>query len=113
MVKNMEESLNFYNKLLGLPVERRFKPGKNIEICFLGSKQATKVELICEKGKDVSFGSDISLGFEVKSLNEMIKMMQDNGIEVGETHQPNPSVKYCFVSDPNGLKIQFVENIKQ
>lgn len=26
--------------------------------------------------------------------------------------QPNPSVSFFYILDPNGLKIQFVENIK-
>lgn len=114
MVKNMEESMNFYNKLLGLPIDRRFKAGPKTDICFLGGKKDTKVELICTEGEDVSFGKDISLGFEVKSLDQMMKMMKENGIEIHSgPMQPNPHVKYFFVLDPNGLKIQFVENVKQ
>ena len=71
-VKNMDESLKFYEEIIGLTVNKRFKAGPGMEIVFLGDGE-TKVELICdENDKDVNIGKDISLGFEVKSVGEMI-----------------------------------------
>lgn len=112
MVKNMEESLKFYQEIVGLKIDRRFPAGFGTEIAFLGEGE-TKVELICnENNKDVNFGKDISLGFEVKSVEEMIELVKEKGFEVHSgPFQPNPHVKFFYVMDPNGLKIQFVENI--
>jgi lactoylglutathione lyase len=111
-VKNMEESLEFYQGIVGLSVDRRFKAGPATEIVFLGDGE-TKVELICdENNKDVNVGQDISWGFEVKSVDEMLSLVKEKGITVlSEPVQPNPHVKFFFVSDPNGFKIQFVENM--
>ncbi|MGO1370109.1 VOC family protein [Senegalia sp. (in: firmicutes)] len=111
-VNNMEESLKFYEEIVGLKVDRRFNAGANTEIAFLGDGE-TKIELICnDDQKQVNLGNDISWGFEIKSLDEMIEKIKDNQItiEAGPI-QPNPHVKFFFVRDPNGLKIQFVENI--
>ncbi len=110
MVKDMEESLKFYQEIVGLKVDRRFEAGPGVEIVFLGNGE-TKVELICdEKNKDVSFGKDISLGFQVDSVDEMINFVQEKGIKIHSGPiQPNPNTKFFFVLDPNGLKIQFVE----
>ena len=112
-VKNMEESLKFYQDLVGLKVEKRFNAGPGTEIVFLGDGE-TKVELICNEANDkCNMGSDISLGFEVDSIDEMMILAKERGITIASGPiQPNPHVKFFFVMDPNGLKIQFVENIK-
>lgn len=110
MVKDMEESLKFYQEVVGLKVDRRFKAGPGVEIVFLGDGE-TKVELISdEKNKEVNFGPDISLGFEVDSVDEMINFVKEKGIAIHSGPvQPNPNTRFFFVLDPNGLKIQFVE----
>ena len=111
-VKNMEESLRFYQEIVRLGVDRKFKAGPGMEIAFLGDGE-TKVELIYnEKSKDVSIGQDISLGFEVDSLDEMMAAVKEKGIDIHSgPFQPNPHIKFFYVLDPNGLKIQFAENI--
>ena len=111
-VKNMEESLEFYTEIVGLTVGQRFKAGPGTEIAFLGDGE-TKVELICHQDKnDVQVGSDISWGFEVKSVDEMIDFVKNKGIEIESGPiQPNPHTKFFFIRDPNGLSIQFVENM--
>lgn len=112
MVKNMEESLKFYKEIVGLEVNRRFNAGPGVEIAFLGEGE-TKVELICnEASNEVNFGHGISLGFEVNSLDGMMALVKEKGIDINSgPFQPNPHIKFFYVLDPNGLKIQFVENI--
>ena len=108
-VKNMEESLKFYQEIVKLPIVKRFSIGVG-EIAFLGDGQ-TKLELIYnEQIKDISFGESISLGFAVESLDETMKFIQEKGIEIySGPIQPNPSTRFFFVLDPNGVKIQFIE----
>ncbi|MDW8802598.1 VOC family protein [Clostridium sp. A1-XYC3] len=112
MVKNLEESLRFYRDIVGLNVDRRFNAGPGIEIVFLGDGE-TKIELICNEAlKDVNYGHDISLGFEVNSVDEMMAYIKEKGMDIyGGPFQPNPHTRFFYVLDPNGLKIQFVENI--
>ncbi|MFL0246031.1 VOC family protein [Candidatus Clostridium stratigraminis] len=109
-VKNLVESLKFYNEIVGLKVNKRFNAGPGVEIAFLGDGE-TKVELICNN-QEVSYGNSISLGFEVNSVDEMISFVKEKGINIESgPFQPNPHTKFFFVLDPNGLKIQFVQNI--
>jgi lactoylglutathione lyase len=62
--------------------------------------------------KEVDYGKHISLGFEVKSVDEMMKLVKEKGIAIHSGPiQPNPHTKFFHVLDPNGLRIQFVENI--
>ncbi|MGC4018131.1 MAG: VOC family protein [Muricomes sp.] len=111
-VKNLEESLHCYRDILDLPIQRQFSPGPNVNIAFLGDGE-TEIELIDDPRKnDVSIGADISLGFEVNSVQEAQEFLRKNNITPGEIQQPSPQVKFFFVSDPNGVTIQFSENEK-
>lgn len=111
-VKNMEESLKFYREITGLTIDRRFKAGPGMEIAFLGDGE-TKLELVCNEGKqDIKIGQDISLGFEVESVDKMIEQLKEKGIVIsGGPFQPNPHIRFFYLLDPNGWKIQLVENI--
>lgn len=111
-VKDMDKSLKFYEEIVGLKVVQRLKAGPEMEIAFLGDGE-TKIELIYnENNKDINVGKDISWGFEVKSVDDMIDFIEKKGLTVESgPFQPNPHVKFFYVIDPNGLKIQFVENV--
>ncbi|MFW5787848.1 MAG: VOC family protein [Bacillota bacterium] len=112
-VKDMKESLEFYQQIVGLEVVRKFNAGKGREIAFLGDGE-TKVELVDDEDiQEINMGKDISLGFEVDSVEKMMDFVQERGIAVHSgPFEPNPHIKFFYVLDPNGLKIQFVENIK-
>lgn len=112
-VRNLEESVKFYTEIAGLEVTREMNAGPNTRIVFLG-KGGTEVELICdEANQEINIGNDISWGFEVESLDSALDLVKANGIaiECGPM-QPSPYVKFFFVKDPNGMRIQLVENIK-
>ena len=111
MVKNMEESLKFYQEIIGLTINKSFKAGPSMQISFLGDGE-TKVELICNSNlKEINLGKDISLGFQVDSADEMMTFVKEKGLDIHSgPFQPNPNTKYFFILDPNGLKIQIVES---
>ena len=112
-VKDLQESLDFYENIVGLKVDRRLDMGPNNAIVFLGQGE-TKLELIYDgKNKDIEIGKNISIGFEVDSLDKKIEFIKDKGIEIySGPFSPAPTTKFFFILDPNGLKVQFVENIK-
>ncbi len=111
-VNHMEESLKFYNKVLGLPIQHRFTPHPTTEIVFLGDGD-TAVELICHEGEhSVSFGEDISIGFGVESLEATRTLLSENGISFGETITVGLQTRFFFAKDPNGVKVQFIEQGK-
>lgn len=109
-VRDMEESLRFYQDVIGLAIDRRFTAGPT-EIAFLG-KGETKVELIqdgSEKWKGQKTG--ISIGFQVPSLDETIAMIKEKGLTIQSgPFQPNPHVRFFYILDPNGVTVQFVED---
>lgn len=109
----MERSLSFYRDLLGLEIKRKMNPSPDMEIIFLGSGE-TQVELIGnKKAASLSFGQDISLGFEVDSLDKFSDILTSHNIPIHSgPFQPNPHVNFLYILDPDGVKIQLVENIK-
>lgn len=109
-VKDMESSVRFYRDIIGLPLDRRFPAGPGVEIAFLGAGE-TKVELICGPDRPDPRGDGVSLGFEVSSLDEAISDLKNKGLQVDSgPFQPNPNIKFFYVKDPDGYKVQFVEN---
>ncbi|OIP67227.1 MAG: glyoxalase [Candidatus Infernicultor aquiphilus] len=112
-VKDMEKSLHFYQEIIGLNINRRMKPNSDMEIIFLGSSE-TQIELIYNtKVDDIAIGKDISLGFVVDSIEQISEILKKKNIPIHSgPFQPNPSIKFIYILDPNGIKIQFIENIK-
>jgi len=112
-VKDMEESLRFYREVVGLELERAMKPNPGLELAFLGAG-GTQVELICDsKGKSQGAGEGISLGFEIDSVERKTALLKAKGVALHSgPFQPNPSIKFFYVLDPDGVLIQFVENLR-
>ena len=109
-VSSMEESLKFYQEIVGLNVARRFKSEGAGDIAFLGEGE-TKLELIAHpSGAEVHYGREMSVGFEVPSLEEKLRFVREKGLAVEGPFAPNPHVQFFFVKDPSGIRVQFVEN---
>ncbi|MDX9916940.1 MAG: VOC family protein [Gudongella sp.] len=111
-VKDLEKSIEFYNGLIGLPIKRRFCAGPETEICFLGDGE-TQIELISSSDfTPQNEREGISMGFEVESIDKMMAILEEKGIGVHSgPFQPNPVVRFFYIKDPDGFKIQFVENL--
>lgn len=113
LVNNMDESLKFYEEIVGLKLTERFQAGPGMEISFLGEGE-TKVELIYnEKFKKLDAGNRVTLGFKVESLDEKINFIKEKGIKIiTGPIEPNPSIKYFIIKDPDGVKIQFAQQLQ-
>lgn len=109
-VRDLEASLHFYHGILGLPVERRFE-SRGRQIVMLGSEGQPKIELI--QGIDTALIPEcgVSIGFEVRSLDEAIENLNSQGIPVARGPiTPNPRLRFCYVLDPDGFEVQLAEH---
>ena len=111
-VINMEESLKFYQEIIGLNISERFSVGEEMEIAMLGEADATKVELIYNKKHNVLTRSEgLSIGFEVKSLDEAMELLKNKNIPIKRGPiSPLPSSRFLFIDDPNGIEVQLVQH---
>lgn len=110
-VSDLEESVQFYNTQLGLPIERKLENVNN-KIVFLGGADSAKIELLCEGGEKVeNAGRGITVGFCVEELDREIERLKGvvKGKIVGPI-APNPHIRFYMVPDPDGYQIQLYEN---
>lgn len=110
-VKNMEESLTFYEEVIGLKISERFNVEEGLEIAMLGEAYGPKIELICNKSQNASVQKEgISIGFEVESLDKAMELLKDRNIPIKRgPFSPVPTTKFFFIHDPNGVEIQIVQ----
>lgn len=110
-VNNLDESQKFYQEIVGLKLNKRYTARPGTEIAFLGEGD-TQVELITYGEGPVRMSEDISLGFIVDSVDQKIAFLKENGITIlSGPFKPNPNIQFFYIKDPNGVKIQFVEQI--
>ena len=68
----------------------------------------TLLELMGGRRCDVD--DDISIGFSTDDLDALTKQLHARGIKIHSgPFSPAPGVRFIFVQDPDGLKVQFVE----
>ncbi len=70
------------------------------------------MELIARPGDTSVAGNAISLGFAVDSLDDTMRFLAEQGIalESGPI-QPNDHIKFIYVLDPDGVRIQFSQTM--
>lgn len=109
-VRNLEESIRFYEDVIGVKLMRRFPGGPETEIAFLADGPA-ELELICNKNEEMpKYGEYPSLGFKVDDLEQAMDAMKSKGIEiVSGPIQPNPTTRFFFIQDPDGLHLEIIE----
>lgn len=109
-VKDLDESVNFYSEVLGMSVANRFQAGPN-EIAFMAGDGGAEIELICVKDRGpIEHSHELTLGLAVPDLDEAMKNMEAKGVPVHSgPFQPNPKTRFFFILDPNGAKLQLIE----
>ncbi len=114
-VRNMEESLAFYTKALGLEFERRRTiPENHAEIAFVRDPASgARVELTHWDGKE-SFdaGEQLDhLAFEVDDLDGVLREVRELGVRVAKEpyRLSGGSSRIAFILDPNDVWIELIE----
>ncbi len=107
-VADMDKSIDFYRRVLGMGVSRRFSPRPGMEIAFLG--EGAQVELIHDPQAQPFQGRGISLGFNVADIERTMSALQENQVEVlyGPVATPG-GVKLLHARDLNGVELGFVQ----
>lgn len=114
-VKDLDESIDFYTKHLGLKLLRRREiPENNAEVAFLADEaHSAEIELTYWRGKERYVEGDQldHLAFEVDDLDAVIKRVREEGVEVAKEPYTlkGGSRRLAFIKDPNGIWIELIE----
>ena len=118
---NMDRSVNFYTRFLGLKLLGRHEiPQNNAEIAFLQDPEGrgAKLELTLYRDQKKFTQADYEdrifdhIAFEVKDMEKTISIMRKNGITItDEPYRLSPrGGLIAFIEDPDGILIELVES---
>ena len=118
---NMDKSISFYTRLLGLKLLNRHEISQNnAEVAFLQDPEGkgAKLELTLyrnqKKFEQAEYEDRIfdHLAFEIKDMEKTIAAMRKEGVEItDEPFRLGPRGSLiAFVEDPDGTLIELIEN---
>jgi lactoylglutathione lyase len=116
---NMEKSIDFYTRLLGLKVlSRREIKQTNAEIAFLQDQkgEGCTLELTFYKAQNKFSQPEYEerlfdhLGFEVAAIDNTIAAMRKEKVTItDEPFKLGPGTTIAFIEDPDGTLIELIE----
>lgn len=108
IVRDLERSLDFYQKLAGLQLVRRFNPGIG-EIAFLSNGEGeTMLELIQSEHMEPVYVKGMVLSFRAENpLAELREAAQNLGYVPTEILSGGPKPDHFTVQDPDGIVVEF------
>ncbi|WP_462408522.1 VOC family protein [Neobacillus sp. Marseille-QA0830] len=113
MVKDMDESLTFYQNILGLELRNRAWLNDKVELAFLFFPEQPSVELELVFGGPVENEGIVNhLAFTVENIEAELARLKEAGVKlVDEAPRSilNDTVKIAFFQGPNGEKLELVE----
>lgn len=112
-VSDLDRTLDFYTKVLGLEIVRRSKSPRGSELVFLktpGSEEEIEICKFDESGP-VQVGPDLThLAFEVEDIEAFAKHAEALGYPLsdGPTKTSSGSV-IAFVDAPEGYEVELIQ----
>ena len=108
-VSNLDKSVAFYEKALGLAETRRFEPpDKSFILVFLGDGITThKLELTCLRDHPEAYNlgdNEFHLAFTVDDFEEAFRLHKEMGCVCYE----NPTMGIYFIEDPDGYWLEII-----
>ena len=105
--KFFQEEMDFFLKHVGLKIDRDMRPfGTNM--VFLNNGEGETCIEIIENDSDFAGNENLSVGFLTEDLEKKREELIADGFELTPMITPAPNVKFFFVTDPAGVKIQFM-----
>ncbi|MDM5316898.1 VOC family protein [Fictibacillus sp. b24] len=113
MVSNMDESIEFYTKILGLKLLDRFDhTSVPVELAFLGVNEKVLVELIAGyTGEVTNEGKVHHIAFSVTNIEEKYEQLIEKGVAMKDKEITElPNGKYFFFYGPDEESLEFFES---
>ena len=103
-----DEEIRFYQDVVGLSIVGDLRPAGRKLVFLADDADATKVEIIENPEASCSGNENLSIGFGTDDVEAYREELIAKGIEVTPVISPNPQVKFFFVKDPAGVRVQFI-----
>ena len=116
-LNDLEKSVDFYKRVLGLEEVRRHKSPRGSELVFMKAPESEELIELCHfpSSGPVQVQPDLThLAFEVDSLEEFGKHLESLGLKFsdGPTLKPDGS-GFAFIDAPEGYEIEIMQRSKQ
>lgn len=107
-VMNLDKTIEFYNKALGLKVIKRIDDKGHFRLAYLGTEGCQcQLEVIENTGKTEPYDlgdNEIHMGFMTDDYDKSIKLHK----EMGCFHHENSKYKLYFIEDPDGYMMEIL-----
>jgi len=115
-LNDLEKSVDFYKRVLGLQEVRRHKSPRGSELVFMKAPESEELIELCHfpNSGPVQVQPDLThLAFEVDSLEEFGKHLSSLGLKYsdGPTLKPDGS-GFAFIDAPEGYEIELMQRSK-
>lgn len=113
-VNDLEKSVKFYQKVLGLEEVRRHKSPRGSELAFLKAPESEELIELCHfpNSGPVEVQEDLThLAFIVDSLEAFGEHLKSIGVEFsdGPTMKEDGSGGFAFVDAPEGYEVELIQ----
>ena len=105
-VKDLEQSIQFYETITELTVARRLKV-EQTELAFMTNGNGeTEIELLYVPQGQTFEGKGMFICFATDKLDEMHQLAKDQGLNPSPIQDPGDQTRYFYVYDPDGVSVQ-------
>ncbi len=105
-VRNLEQSIQFYETMTELAVSRRFKAAP-AELAFMTNGNGeTEIELLQIPQGQTYEGKGMFICFETDRLDQKHQLAQTQGLNPSPIQEPGDLTRYFYVYDPDGVSVQ-------
>src|SRR5262245_2107292 len=116
-LNDLEKSVDFYKRVLGLQEVRRHKSPRSSELVFMKALESEELIELCyfPSSGPVQVQTDLThLAFEIDSLDEFGKHLESLGLKYsdGPTLKPDGS-GFAFIDAPEGYEIELMQRSKR
>ncbi|MBT5706437.1 VOC family protein [bacterium] len=113
-VNDLEKSVKFYQKVLGLEEVKRHKSPRGSELAFLKAPESEELIELCHfpNSGPVEVQEDLThLAFIVDSLEAFGEHLKSIGVEFsdGPTMKKDGSGGFAFVDAPEGYEVELIQ----
>lgn len=112
-VHDLDKTVHFYSKVLGLEEISRSTSGRGSQLVFFKAPQSEELIEICkyDPSGPVQMGPDIThLGFEVDDMEVFAKHAKKLGYPLSDgPHQTSGGSTIAFIDAPEGYEIELIQ----